>query len=236
MLVVDTSFLTEKSFWNVGRRGREIDSQFNVLKLCEYARKILSRVPFFRDTRFFEWVLPLSLGAVVDGRSTESSRKKRDEDLSPPLSPPHPVRAASGGEENEEIAWSDARIRAAAATEGQAAFWNNVTPCPRELGNLSRPRKSCDRFPSIAILRPAVFLESVPFLTCRARPADTIPLMKCATVGVTLGQSLLKTLRFIPGSRSRSRFDKFQSTAVVPDFPPASLHLRCSFPRRRALR
>lgn len=55
--------------------------------------------------------------------------------------------------------------------------------------------------------------------------------MKCASVGVTLGQSLLKTLRFTPGSRSRSRFDKFQSTAVVPDFPPASLHLRCSFPR-----
>lgn len=142
---------------------------------------------------------------MVDRRKVQEKKETR---FPPPfplptlsLSPPGERGKGEGGEENEEIAWNDARIRAAAATEGRAAFWNNVTPCSRELGNLSRPRKSCDRFPSIAISSPSLrlFPESVPFLTCRARPSDTIPrplLMKCASVGVTPGQSLLKTLRF----------------------------------------
>lgn len=86
MLVVDTSFLTERSLWNVGRRGREIDSQFNVLKLCEYARKILSRVPFFRDTRFFESSLsPWGPWSMVDRRRVQGKKETRISPLPSPL-------------------------------------------------------------------------------------------------------------------------------------------------------
>lgn len=87
MLVVDTSFLTERSLWNVGRRGREIDSQFNVLKLCEYARKILSRVlssgilAFSSESSLSPW----GPWSMVDRRRVQGKKETRISPLPSPL-------------------------------------------------------------------------------------------------------------------------------------------------------
>lgn len=216
-MVVDNYFFLRRKIPLERWPEREIDSQFDALKLYtntheEYSLESLSSgiLAFSSEPSLSPW----RLWSMVDRRRVQE--KKKETRTPPTLPSPHPPPTLPlpfpPGERGEGEGGGEKTRRSreamlgcgAAAARGPCGISEQCRPVFSRVGATSPApgNRATVSFPSIPILRPAVFLESVPFLTCRARPADTISLARPNEMCIggryhhTLGQSLLKTLRF----------------------------------------
>lgn len=220
-MVVDNYFFLRRKIPLERWPEREIDSQFDALKLYtntheEYSLESLSSgiYSLFRASPLsLSLSLPRACGRwSIDGEFKKKKKRRGPPPLSPPPTLPSPFPSPfPPGERGEGEGGGEKTRRSreamlgcgAAAARGPCGISEQCRPVFSRVGATSpAPGNRATVFPSIPILRPAVFLESVPFLTCRARPADTISLARPNEMCIggryhhTLGQSLLKTLRF----------------------------------------